>query len=251
MNETHIFSRNNKLSEVVHADYRIVSILQRFGIKLGFGNLTVGEVCEKYNVDIPFFLEIINSYHNPKSDAVALGSEFKVETIINYLINAHKYYISYKIPQIEQLIDQMEQDSSEENIRNIGLLKNFFEEYKVEVKEHFRVEEELVFPYVLALDQAYRNGECSEELAIRIRREPIEIYERNHSNIEVKLSDLKNLLIKFLPPVSVEHVSEQLLIDLFRLETDLEEHTKVEEKVLVPRVKKLESKVLELNGVCE
>ncbi len=251
MNETPIFSRNNKLSEVIHSDYRLIPVLQRFGIKLGFGNLTVVEVCERYNVDIAFFLEIVNSYHNHKYQPAVGVSEFKAETIIKYLINAHKYYVDYKIPQIEQLIEQMELDKSEENVRNIGLLKNFFNEYKVEVKEHFRVEEELVFPYVLALDQAYRDGECSAELAGRIRREPIEIYERNHSNIEVKLSDLKNLIIKFLPPVSVEHVCEQLLIDLFRLETDLEDHTIVEEKVLVPRVKELEIKVLELNGVCE
>ncbi len=251
MNETPIFSRNNKLSEVIHSDYRLVSILQRFGIKLGFGNLTVSEVCEKYNVDIAFFLEIINSYHNHRYKPTTNNTEFNTTNIIKYLTNTHNYYINYKIPQIEQLIGQMELDKSEENIRNIGLLKNFFEEYKDEVKEHFRIEEEVVFPYVLALDKAFKEGECNADLASRIRREPIEIYERNHTNIEVKLSDLKNLIIKFLPPVSVKHVCEQLLIDLFRLETDLEDHAMVEEKVLVPRVKKLESKVLELNGVCE
>ena len=105
-----------------------------------------------------------------------------------------------------------------------------------------------MFPYILALEEALKDGVCSDALVERIRKGPIEIYERNHKSLEVKLGDMKNLIIRFLPPVS-EEFSERLLMELFRMESDLEDHTRIEEKVLVPKVKLLEQKILEICGI--
>jgi regulator of cell morphogenesis and NO signaling len=82
----------------------------------------------------------------------------------------------------------------------------------------------------------------------KIKKNPIENYERSHSNIEEKLSDLKNLIIRYLPPVLCRELCQKILIGLFRLEADIENHQRIEDKVLVPKVKQLELKVLEICG---
>ena len=244
------FTKYSKMADVIHKDYRLIPIIARFGIKLGFGNLSVDEICKKKDIDTAFFLEIINSYHNPNYFPENHLLDFKADVVVKYLTNTHAYYSNSKIPQIEACIRQMESEAAEENSRNISLLRRFFQDYKTEIEEHFKTEEETVFPYILSLEKALKDGDCENELIERIRKEPIEIYERNHDSLEVKLGDMKNLIIRFLPPVLCEDLCERLLIELFRMETDLEDHTRIEEKVLIPKVKLLEHKVLENYGVC-
>lgn len=78
--------------------------------------------------------------------------------------------------------------------------------------------------------------------------EPIETYESTHDDVEVKLSDLKNLLIRHLPSLFCKELCQKLLTELFRLENDLKIHSFMEDKVLVPKVKCLELKFLEKGG---
>ena len=248
MNMNLPFTTKIKMADVIHMDYRLIPVIGRFGIEYGFGNKTVAEVCEEKNINIWFFLEIINSCHNPGYFPKKQLQNFDVELIVNYLSNTHSYYLNIKVPEIQGYIDEMEREVPEEHIKNIKHLNNFFKGYQKELNEHLLKEDQNVFPYVLALEEALRNKKLSDELLVKIQNEPIEKYERNHDNIEIKLSDLKNLIIKFLPPVICNELCQKLLTELFRLESDMENHARIEDKVLVPKVKHIEKKLLEYCG---
>ena len=47
---SHLFSADMKLADVIHADYSLLLLLHRFGINLGFGDKTVRECCEANHV---------------------------------------------------------------------------------------------------------------------------------------------------------------------------------------------------------
>lgn len=243
-----VFTENSKMADVILRDYQLLPIILRFGIKLGFGNKTVKEVCQDKNTNEAFFLEILNCYHNPDYFPDNHLSDFKADVMVSYLTNTHLYYLKSKVPHIELFIDKMEQEAQEENIRNIKLLKHFFYEYKADLEHHFIEEEKNVFPYILDLESVLKTNNCSKQLLDKIKHEPIEVYERNHESLEVKLADMKNLIIRFLPPLNCEGDCEHLLTELFELECDIEDHTRMEEKVLIPKVKMLEQKVLEYYG---
>lgn len=243
------FTKNSKMAEIILKNYQLLPIISRFGIKLGFGNKTVEEVCANKNVNAAFFLEILNSYHNSNYFPDNHLGDFNVDVMVDYLTNTHTYYLKSKVPHIELFIDKMEREAQEENSRNINLLKHFFNEYKTDIENHFKEEEKHIFPYVIDLEKTLSTNDCSRELIDKIKHEPIEVYERNHDSLEIKLADLKNLIIRFLPPLSCEDDCEHLLTELFQLEYDIEEHTRMEEKVLIPKVKMLEQKVLEYYGV--
>ena len=59
--------------------------------------------------------------------------------------------------------------------------------------------------------------------------------------MEEKLEDLKNLVMKYLPPVCDQQDTYKALFYIFSLEEDLEKHTVVEDEILVPIVNRLES----------
>jgi regulator of cell morphogenesis and NO signaling len=248
MNKNLPFTTNTKMADVIHMDYKLIPIIGRFGIEYGFGNKTVAEVCRDKDINVWFFLEIINSYHNHEYFPKKQLQNFDVQLIINYLSNTHTYYLTSKIPEIQEYIDEMEKKVPLEHIKNIKHLNDFFKGYQEELNEHLLKEDKIVFPYILALEQALKMKKIPDDLLYKIQNEPIEKYERNHDNIEIKLSDLKNLIIKFLPPIFCKELCQKLLTELFRLEMDLENHARIEDKVLIPKVKLIEKKLLEYSG---
>ncbi len=248
MNNILPFTTKTLMADVIHIDYRLIPILGRFGIDYGFGNKSVIEVCEENNINVYFFLEIIKSFHNHQYFPQEELQKFNADVIIKYLSSTHQYYSERKVPEIKEIINTLEKSVDPEHLSKISLLNNFFKDYIVELLKHLEREEKNVFPYILKLEKSISNKVYDVSLIHDIEGEPIENYEQSHENMEVKLSDLKNLIIRHLPPVIRQDLCQKLLTELFRLENDLKDHSRIEDKVLVPKVKQLEKQILEESG---
>jgi regulator of cell morphogenesis and NO signaling len=109
------------------------------------------------------------------------------------------------------------------------MISQFFSEYKNEVVNHFAYEENTVFPYVRDL--------LKQNTSVNYH---INQFEKNHSNIEDKLTDLINILIKYLPENDRNKERENVLFNIFLFAKDLNTHILIENKVLVPCVKLIE-----------
>ena len=110
------------------------------------------------------------------------------------------------------------------------IIDRFFSEYKKEVENHFAYEESVVFPYI----DAFSGGRGDEE------GYSIEQFEENHSNIDEKLGDLKNIVMKYLPEVCDTVQRNNVLFHICYLEEDLDKHTLIENNVLIPMMTRLE-----------
>jgi len=242
--EKKMISESMKMADVVHLNYLLLFVLDRFGIKLGFGDRTVSEVCREYDVDVHFFIEIANSFldrdYVPHSDI----DTFPAKLAINYLKNTHNYYLEEKVPEIEGLINDMVRHCQLDT-KNIDILNNFFNVYKQELTDHIQREEDGVFPYVLKISEAYQKGTLSDSLYNEMNEYNIHDYASEHDNVEQKLYDLKNIIIKYLPPVENSLLCHKILIELFNLETDLNDHALLEDKLIVPIIAEQEKRLLE------
>jgi regulator of cell morphogenesis and NO signaling len=222
-----------KLSDLLFADYNLVLTLSRFGIKLGFGEKNVEEVCQKHNVSAPLFLMVANvSAHNeyfPNNNEIA---SLDVNELINYLQASHTYYLEDKITSIETQLNGLFSESKE----GYGeIINRFFSEYKNEVVNHFNYEENTVFPYVRNL--------LAQKTSVNYH---INQFEKNHSNIEDKLTDLINILIKHLPESDKNRDRENVFFTVFLFARDLNKHTLIENKILIPCVQLIEDKYEQL-----
>lgn len=224
---TFLFTADMKLADILHSNYRLLLLLPRFGLNLGFGEKSVAEYCRETEVSEQLFIMICNIYtfehYLPGSEELA---QLDIQSLVNYLQLSHSYYLDNRIRMLgEQLHDIAGQCIP--TYRKI--LNRFFEEYKNEVINHFEYEEKTVFPYILHILEG-KNYSGYE----------IEIFEQNHSNIEDKLNDLKNIIIKYLPGTSSLTEKTGMLFNIFSLEEDLSKHTLIEDRLLIPLVQKLE-----------
>ncbi|RLD36588.1 MAG: hypothetical protein DRI73_00405 [Bacteroidetes bacterium] len=237
-----MITADKKMADLIHMNYLLVSVISRFGIQLGFGDKTVSQVCDENHVNTDFFLEIVNSFHDKEYFPGKHLQVFSIQLIIDYLGKTHQYYLKEKIPEIEQLIDQMIKKCYSHN-KHAHLLRSFFKEYKEELINHISREDVTVFPYALKIEDKYlsknqltREKQVSEEYTI-------DSYRSEHNNIEEKLFDLKNIIIKYLPSPENQALCAKVLSALFILEQDMADHSRIEDNVLIPKIVLMEKAV--------
>ena len=227
-----LYTENMKLADLLESDYRLLSIVSRLRIPLGFGETTVGEMCRRHGLSTELFLLICRIYASdgdfvPAPDHLTVGD---LADIMKYLHRSHSYYSETVIPRLGSKIGEM-MDACDAIHRKI--LNTFYSDYCREVANHFDYEEQTVFPYIEAL--------LAGETPAGGHGYSIEKFEENHSDIDAKLSDLKSIIIKYLPDSCPAEVRYEILFDIFRFEEDLTRHTEIENNVLIPLVEKLES----------
>ena len=223
-----IFSENMKMADLVLGNSKLLLMFPRFGMNLGFGDHSIAEVCAMNNVSTPFFLMICNVYCNndytPSPEDI---ESVDLKALINYLLESHKYYLNERLPHIEEHLDHIINAC---NPKYGNMLRRFFDEYKNEVVDHFVYEEKNVFPYL----QQLVNQDVKTDYKIKV-------FHENHTNIEDKLSDLMNILVKYLPADVFPKERIEIALDINELSSDLMSHALIEERVLIPFVKTLEA----------
>jgi len=243
-----IITSSTKMADVIIQNHHLLAIIDRFGIKLGFGEKTVSQVCQEYNIPVDFFLEIVNTFNNPEFFTKPNMDSFPLKLIIDYLRKAHDFYLNVKVPEIRLLINKMLETDNKEIKKAVLLISNFFEDYASQLRQHIEKEDTVVYPYVLILEQAYETKDITELEIFLIKHDfKIDEYARNHDNIEEKLYDIKSIIIKYIIPDNNYVSSFKVLGQLAHLEEDINDHSRMENKVLIPRVKKMEELLIKLN----
>ncbi len=230
------YHETDPMIDVISDDYRMLQMLSRFGITLGFGDRSVAEACKDAGVDVTTFLTVVNYVKNPErvysSD---MKNKVSIPALIAYLKNSHTYFIDYRLPQIRRkLISSI--DCSQNN-QIAFLLLRFFDEYAQEVATHMGYENTTVHPHVELLLQG--------KLPAAPFTSVVHQHTTNHSNIERSLAELKNIIIKYYPNDARASLLNDVLMDIFIMEEDLLTHCQLEDTLFADCVIRLEKEVAE------
>ncbi len=240
-----VITADMKMADVILTDYELISLLNRIGISLGFKEKTVRTLCEENNIELEYFLLLANAFHDINYIAQNKIVEIKPSWLVQYLRKSHHYYVNYKIPGVQQNILLLQKLVDKKN-DNYSLINNFFNEYISEFTSHINLEEQKVFPYIIELENCINLGYMSNVFLKKFNDYSIDKYLSEHDDIEGKLFDLKNILLKYLNPPTQTYEYNSLILEIFHLEEDLRSHTLLEERILIPGVRILEQEVIKL-----
>lgn len=221
------YKESDKMSDLICDNYQMLLVISRFEIKLGFGEQTIGEVCSANGVDVDTFLAIVNLIVSDSSDhRLEMNPARSIPSLVKYLQNSHTYFLDFRLPCIRRKLLEALGDGER---AVVVVIVRFFDEYASEVRKHMQYEEEHLFPYIHNLVA----GKADE-------RYSIEVFSKQHSHIDEKLSELKNILIKYYTASSNELNS--VLFDIFTCSDDLASHNAIEDCLVVPLVTAMEDK---------
>ncbi len=221
-----------KMADQIDANPKLLLMLQHFNIDFRVGDLTISQLCTKNDVSEVLFVDIANLYNGFGTKNNHLYTKKDLLRVIDFLKNSHNYYRLDKYPQINSYIRSLQDNHPE---RELKLLEKFFVEYFNEVIEHLDYEDNIAFPYFIKLLNENSTNYARELYSSKE-------YSDHHSDIELKLHDLKNLLLKHVEIDNDLDLRRKLLFALFELEFDLNVHSLIEESILIPSGYNLESK---------
>jgi regulator of cell morphogenesis and NO signaling len=225
-----LYRETDKMSDLICDNYPMVLVMCRFGIGLGFGDKTIGEVCRQNNVDIYTFLTVVNFLIEGNNSLMEEHADprLSVEALIIYLHNAHDYFLKFRLPHLRIKLVESINDCPEDVA---FIITKFFDEYTEEVDKHMKYEEKTVFPYVRGLLKGKKDAKYN-----------ISIFRKRHDQIEMKIIELKNLLLKYYPGKG-GHSLNSVLFDLFATEQDLFTHNLIEDNLFTPTIIELEKRI--------
>ena len=227
------------MSDVISDDYRMLQMIGRFGITLGFGNKTVGETCKAAGVDVTTFLTVVNYVKDAAHAHInEMVEQIDLPCLMRYLKNSHSYFVDFRLPGIRRkLLEAIDLSSGN---RLAMLILRFYDEYAQEVEHHMTFENNHVHPYVETLLQ----GRLPQETFRSIEEQ----YDEQHANIEKSLSELKSIIVKYYPSDNSAQLMGEVLMDIFMTDEDLHTHCRMEDTLFAECIRRLESDVRRQGG---
>ncbi|MFV0331147.1 MAG: LuxR C-terminal-related transcriptional regulator [Dysgonomonas sp.] len=196
------------LSEVIEENHQLIPVINRFGIKLGLGDQTIGEICLSAKINTDFFLVILNTFLNEEYFPEKKLQKFDIELVVNYIKQTDAYLIHAQLHNLEKHLKAF-MSMSDPNNSQLKLINRLFDEFKDELTG--QIEQGMV----------KRNA----SLAL--------------------LTDLKSIIIKHISGNFNENMCYAVIFTIDSFQRDLEKHNRIREKVLRPMIEDLSESGLE------
>jgi regulator of cell morphogenesis and NO signaling len=232
MKEMKMYEADDRMITLIRDNYDLLQMLGSFGISLGFGDKTVQETCQDNGVDTYTFLAVVNFSINGNDDTHD-DDKVSVPTLMHYLEASHALFLDFQLPFIRrELEESLAPDDS------LGqLILRLYDEYDREIRRHMQYEQRILFPYVRSLI----DGKLSPNYNI-------ETFSRHHGQADAKLRELKLLVIKYMPNDRFHNNRLMAALhDIYANEEWLMQHSRVEDYIFVPAIRRMETQLKQSN----
>ena len=234
------FTAEAHMSDLIRDDYRLLQVISRFGVSLGFGNQTIAEACAVAGVDVPTFLAVVNFVLNGGAMNVSeAAGTVSVSALMRYLQRSHSYFLDFRLPAIRRKLIEAINCSAHNQIA--FLILKFYDEYAAEVQRHMKYENTYIHEYVQRLLDGHLTMTSSYATLAHQHKD-------NHASLTKSSNELKNIIIKYYPTDSDTLQLSDTLMDIYIMEEDLFSHCNLEDTLFAQAVRRLEQKVKLMNS---
>ncbi len=208
-----IITKNSRLSDIIIAEPVTLTVIGRFGIKLGMGDRTVQQVCDDLSIDADVLVCLLNTFihddYFPEKQLTALG----IERVVNYLKKTNAYYLHFMLPTIERHFELLVSRSDDDN-GNLHMMRQYFDTAKQRLTERIKHDNEVWFPAIMT----GKNDTVPEE----------------DDDIEDRINDLMSMFVIHLKGDYDTNLGHAVVLSLAGLRDDLHQHNRIRERILRP-----------------
>ena len=218
-----LINQDTKLCDIILQEPSTITVLDRFGISLGVGDMRIGDACHEHDIDVNFFTTILNTYINESYFPQTALLAFSASRIIDYLAKTNEYYERNVIPNIERHFAFLISKTPAQN-NNLVLMRQFFDEVKTELVQRIEDDRNKWFP-TIALNEMRSIGKMPN---------PVKYVEDINDPIEEKIDDLINMLIMHLKGDYDHNLGYAVITAIFSLKKDIKQNNRIRNRILMP-----------------
>ncbi len=214
-----------------------IPALERLGIDYCCGgSATVAEACRRAGVDPGKLAALIGSGEVP------LGRAWEKEPLselIRFILGTHHVYTHEAISSLPPLAAKVRNRHGEAHPET-RRVETLVHQLAGDLAPHMQKEEQILFPYILALEEAAQVGTEPPPSCFGTVRNPIRMMMMEHDAAGDLLRELRAATSGYAPPADACTSFQALYAGLVKLEEDLHRHIHLENNVLFPRALALE-----------
>lgn len=222
-------------------------------------NLTINQILKQYpfaidvfeNHGIPYYkkgtakLSDITENAREIFEEIKSTKEFSVNPLrtdywsvsftADYIIDNHHTYVRDCIPELQSLIEHLSQAHASSQPQLPMISERFFQ-FKTELEEHMKDEEEIVFPSFKKLEEAVKNNHSE---SIETFYDVISWMEEDHILTGTTLKSMRSFCNNYVAPEDSSPGFKILYEELKKFEMDMHFHIHLENNVLFTKVMEL------------
>lgn len=231
----------SRAGDVILSRPSSIVVFERLGIPLGVQEYSLGEVAQHHGVSAQLLLSLLEITVGSGAARLEQLGQDDILPLVDYLLHSHAFYSEEALPRIVLLIERIAETLEGDQQSMLRLVRSFLGQYTQEVEAHFSYERDVAFPYIKA---RLRDTGCEAAAGTGYPGENtgycVGDYLEQHSHVEEKLQDLRNLLVRYLDMRVDPRWVRELYLAIHSLGEDISTHTHIENELLVPLVLQLE-----------
>ena len=170
----------------------------------------------------------------PRHHDVSAWPEAPLSILISHIVSEHHRFAFRQLRRLERLLAQVV-DGHARDYPQLIELQVMFLALSDKLTTHLIREEQMLFPYILQLEEAMEHGERLARPVFGSVRDPMDVLMVEHEGMKAALEKIRATGGAYAVPLEGSVSWKALARGLKALEADLHLHVQLEDTVLFPR----------------
>ncbi|HLP17409.1 MAG TPA: iron-sulfur cluster repair di-iron protein [Bacteroidota bacterium] len=244
---SHPESTSLTLKEIVKNNFHAAAVFETYSLDFCCrGGKTVDEACAEKGLDPARVMDELVRALETAPQSGERFAEWDASFLLTYIVNNHHAYVRKMIPVLLTHTQKIARVHGENHPELVEIAEHF-RHVADELTSHMHKEEAILFPAILSLIDAKKNGRAGLASAFGSVKNPIRMMESEHESAGDAFYAIRSLSSGYtVPPdgCTTYSITYQELQDF---EQDLHQHVHLENNILFPLAIRIEEELTSVN----
>jgi regulator of cell morphogenesis and NO signaling len=232
-----------QISEIVVHNPAATRIFHRHGIDFCCGGKRpLGEVCAERQLDVEQLRREIAAADPGEAEERDWSAE-PLAAIVEHILARYHRPLQEELPRLRAMAQKVVRAHGASFPETIPPLQRCLNELADDLESHMMKEERVLFPYIVALEEAATEGRALPRSPFGTVANPIAALEADHDEAGRLLAEMNRLTAGYQLPEGACNTFRALYHGLSELEREMHLHVHPENYVLFPRAAEMEGAV--------
>ena len=203
------------------------------------GDQLLGDACAKAGVDMKVLEQMLETSVEPATATTVDFQQMTLSGLINYILDKHHVYTKDEMNRLEAMVARVV-SAHGANHPELLTMRDLLQQLVAELRGHMFKEEQILFPFVIELEQSVLQNRSTPFAPFGTVNNPIRMMMMEHDNAGEILRELRKLSSNYKTPADACISYQTFYQALEAFEQDLHQHIHLENNILFPKAIALE-----------
>jgi regulator of cell morphogenesis and NO signaling len=235
------FNTKTRVNEIALSDPGARRVLEDAGVDYCCGGgKSLHDACMRANVPAEVILEQLRQNSKRTGTEESGWKHAPLAELTRHIRERHHGYVRDVIPRLREMLAKVREKHGSRH-REVGEIEKLFGDIAREMQMHMQKEEQILFPYVDALERAASGQGAIEPPFFQTVRNPIYSMMKEHDAAGELVRQIRTASNGYRVPEDACTTFRAAYQELEQFEKDLHLHVHLENNILFPRAVELEA----------